>query len=79
MYLAPHTFEPLLPSNARIELLQARAHDLFTLATPLAKWQRLAVVHIEAEEALDKVKVAQALLFHFSRLWPEAEADAATR
>ncbi len=77
MDLAPNLFEPVLPSDARIEPLLARAHDLSRLATPLAEWQRLAVAHIEAEEALDTVEAAQALRFLFPLLWPEAEADTA--
>lgn len=36
MYTEPHQFEPLLPSDARIEPLLAKAHDLARLATPLA-------------------------------------------
>ena len=36
MYNAPHQFEPLLPSEARIEPLLAKAHDLSRSATLLA-------------------------------------------
>lgn len=102
MYTAPHQFEPLLPSAARIEPLLTKAHDLSRLATllagtrvppelrsllrsmnsyytnriegqhtrpheieqalrqdfaqdaMLAAKQRLAVAHIEAEEALER-------------------------
>lgn len=36
MYTAPHQFEPLLPADARIEPLLAKAHDLSRLATTLA-------------------------------------------
>jgi Fic family protein len=36
MYTDPHQFEPLLPSDARIEPLLAKAHDLSRLATTLA-------------------------------------------
>ena len=36
MYTAPHQFEPLLPSDARIGPLLARAHDLSRAATLLA-------------------------------------------
>lgn len=36
MYTEPHQFEPLLPSDARIEPLLAKAHDLSRLATTLA-------------------------------------------
>ena len=36
MYTEPHQFEPLLPSDARIEPLLATAHDLSRLATTLA-------------------------------------------
>lgn len=36
MYTAPHQFEPLLPSDARIEPLLTKAHDLSRLATTLA-------------------------------------------
>lgn len=36
MYTEPHQFEPLLPSDARIEPLLAKAHDLSQLATTLA-------------------------------------------
>lgn len=36
MYTAPHQFEPLLPSDARIEPLLAKAHDLSRAATLLA-------------------------------------------
>ena len=36
MYTAPHQFEPLMPSAARIEPLLARAHDLSRAATLLA-------------------------------------------
>jgi Fic family protein len=36
MYKAPHQFEPLLPSEARMEPLLAKAHDLSRLATTLA-------------------------------------------
>lgn len=102
MYTEPHQFEPLLPSDARIEPLLAKAHDLSRLATTLAGTrappelrsllrsmnsyytnriegqhtrpheidqalrkdfskdaslaakQRLAVAHIEAEEALER-------------------------
>ena len=36
MYTAPHQFEPLLPSDARIEPLLAKAHDLARAATLLA-------------------------------------------
>ena len=80
MDMDPHPFEPLLPSDARIELLLARAHDLSRLANPLADRQRLAVAHIEAEEALERhCTGVQALRFLSSRLWPEAEADAANR
>jgi Fic family protein len=101
MYTEPHQFEPLLPSQARIEPLLTKAHDLSRLATllagtrvppelrrllrsmnsyytnriegqhtrpheidqalrqdfsldaSLATRQRLAVAHIEAEEALE--------------------------
>jgi len=101
MYTEPHQFEPLLPSQARIEPLLTKAHDLSRLATllagtrvppelrrllrsmnsyytnriegqhtrpheidqalrqnfsldaTLAAKQRLAVAHIEAEEALE--------------------------
>ena len=80
MDMDPHPFEPLLPSDARIEPLLARARDLSRLATPLAERQRLAVAHIKAEEALERrCTGAQALRFLFPRLWPEAEADAANR
>jgi Fic family protein len=101
MYTEPHQFEPLLPSDARIEPLLAKAHDLSRLAVllsgtrvppelrsllrsmnsyytnriegqhtrpheieqalrqdfsrdaTLAAKQRLAVAHIEAEQALE--------------------------
>src|ERR1035437_2587168 len=36
MYKAPHQFEPLLPSEAGMEPLLAKAHDLSRLATTLA-------------------------------------------
>ena len=36
MYTEPHQFEPLLPSDARMEPLLARAHDLSRSATLLA-------------------------------------------
>lgn len=36
MYTAPHQFEPMLPSEARMEPLLAKAHDLSRLATTLA-------------------------------------------
>lgn len=36
MYTEPHQFEPLLPSDARIETLLTKAHDLSRLATTLA-------------------------------------------
>lgn len=36
MYTAPHQFEPLMPTNARIEPLLAKAHDLSRVATPLS-------------------------------------------
>ncbi len=36
MYNAPHQFEPLLPSAARLEPLLAKAHDLARAATALA-------------------------------------------
>ena len=36
MYTAPHQFEPLLPSDARIEPLLTKAHDLARAATLLA-------------------------------------------
>jgi Fic family protein len=36
MYDAPHQFEPLLPSDARMEPLLAKAHDLSRAATLLA-------------------------------------------
>ena len=36
MYTAPHQFEPLLPSDARMEPLLAKAHDLSRAATLLA-------------------------------------------
>jgi hypothetical protein len=36
MFIAPHQFEPLLPSDARIEPLLAKAHDLSRAATLLA-------------------------------------------
>jgi Fic family protein len=36
MFTAPHQFEPLLPSDARIEPLLAKAHDLSRAATLLA-------------------------------------------
>ena len=36
MYTAPHQFEPLLPSDARMESLLAKAHDLSRAATLLA-------------------------------------------
>jgi len=36
MYTEPHQFEPLLPSDAHIEPLLAKAHDLSRLATTLA-------------------------------------------
>ncbi len=36
MYTAPHQFEPLLPADARMEPLLAKAHDLSRLATTLA-------------------------------------------
>ena len=36
MYNAPHLFEPLLPSEARLAPLLAKAHDLSRLASPLA-------------------------------------------
>lgn len=36
MYTEPHQYEPLLPSDARIEPLLATAHDLSRLATTLA-------------------------------------------
>ena len=36
MYTEPHQFEPLLPSDARIEPLLTKAHDLSRLATTLA-------------------------------------------
>ncbi|MFY3383892.1 Fic family protein [Paracidovorax sp. MALMAid1276] len=36
MYTAPHQFEPLLPSDARMEPLLAKAHDVSRAATLLA-------------------------------------------
>jgi Fic family protein len=36
MYSQPHQFEPLLPADARMEPLLAKAHDLSRLATTLA-------------------------------------------
>lgn len=36
MYSDPHQFEPLIPSDARLEPLLAKAHDLSRLATLLA-------------------------------------------
>ena len=36
MYSEPHQFEPLLPSNARLEPLLTKAHDLSRVATLLA-------------------------------------------
>ena len=102
MYTAPHQFEPLMPSDARMEPLLAKAHDLsraatllagtrvppelrtllrsmnsyytnriegqhtgpheidqalrkdFSQDTKLAAKQRLAVAHIEAEQALEQ-------------------------
>lgn len=36
MYSAPHQFEPLIPSDARLEPLLTKAHDLSRVATPLA-------------------------------------------
>lgn len=36
MYTNPHQFEPLLPSDARIEPLLTKAHDLSRLATTLS-------------------------------------------
>ena len=36
MYTAPHQFEPLMPTDARIEPLLAKAHDLSRLATTLS-------------------------------------------
>lgn len=36
MYTAPHQFEPLLPSDARMEPLLSEAHDLSRAATLLA-------------------------------------------
>ena len=36
MYTAPHQFEPLMPSDARMEPLLAKAHDLSRAATLLA-------------------------------------------
>ena len=36
MYTQPHQFEPLLPSDARMEPLLAQAHDLSRAATQLA-------------------------------------------
>ena len=36
MYASPHQFEPLMPADARIEPLLAKAHDLSRLATMLA-------------------------------------------
>ncbi len=36
MYNEPHQFEPLLPTEARLAPLLAKAHDLSRLATPLA-------------------------------------------
>lgn len=36
MYTEVHQFEPLLPADARMEPLLARAHDLSRLATALA-------------------------------------------
>lgn len=36
MYTQPHQFEPLLPADARLEPLLAKAHDLSRLATTLA-------------------------------------------
>jgi len=36
MYASPHQFEPLMPADARIEPLLAKAHDLSRLATTLA-------------------------------------------
>jgi len=36
MYTAPHQFEPLLPSDARVEPLLAKAHDLSRAAALLA-------------------------------------------
>jgi len=36
MYTQPHQFEPLLPSQARMEPLLAKAHDLSRFATTLA-------------------------------------------
>ena len=37
MYTAPHQFEPLLPLDARMEPLLAKAHDLSRLATTCKK------------------------------------------
>ncbi|RYX97093.1 MAG: Fic family protein [Comamonadaceae bacterium] len=102
LYSKPHQFEPLLPSEAKVEPLLSKAHDLSRLASPLgasrvppelrrllrsmnsyytnriegqhtrpheielaltkdfsgdgelATRQRLAVAHIEAEEALEQ-------------------------
>jgi len=76
MDMYPHPFEPLLPSDARIELLLARAHDLSRLATPLAERRRPGV---QGAQALGTVEAAQVLRFLFPRLWPEAEADSANR
>ena len=36
MYASPHQFEPLMPTDARIEPLLAKAHDLSRVATTLA-------------------------------------------
>mgnify|MGYP003420373821 FL=1 len=36
MYTDIHQFEPLLPADARMEPLLAKAHDLLRLATTLA-------------------------------------------
>ncbi|WP_180125903.1 Fic family protein [Rhodoferax sp. BLA1] len=36
MYSAPHQFEPLIPSDARLEPLLTKAHDLSRVASPLA-------------------------------------------
>ena len=36
MYTQPHQFEPLMPADARMEPLLARAHDLSRAATLLA-------------------------------------------
>ncbi len=36
MYTKPHQFEPLLPADARMEPMLAKAHDLSRLATTLA-------------------------------------------